>query len=125
MRTIVKRLPARTVTSYRCGACNASYRSASGARRCEAGGTEPLAFRKGDLVRAIARRTTPSGRTYVCLGRITAIGKPVRYDSEIFMKGFGIEGRYGHLRWYTVAYRLPGSDETQTANYPAAALKRL
>lgn len=115
----------KTSVSYVCGKCGSEFPKRRQAEKCEAGSCEPRRFNVGDEVRALQPRYCSSrgNRRYKVAGKIVGIVGLSLYDSEVMLKGFGIEPTYAHCYWYEVEYVCPACRKTKRVRYPTEALR--
>ncbi len=108
MKKIVKQIPARISTTYRCEVCKTKYGTAKKAKECENRILEAQRFRVGDRVFNLEARCCNIGSKYfrVKMTVVKILG-PMLPDYEYMVKWLGSYGLNGHIFQYEVEYTCP------------------
>ena len=128
MKTIRRRIPARTNVSYQCWVCGTKYRSKKSAQKCEARTLEIREFSEGYWVRAKEKRHCGlTGKSYICEGIIVDVLGPMLPDEEYENKWLGgkTERLNGHVYQYEVQFICPCCNKLKRAFYYGPGLQSL
>ena len=126
MRTVIRKIPAKTTTSYQCSRCRTKYRSKAKALQCEAQITEEKVFKIGERVTWREPRHCQSyDKSYKLDGKVRKILGPTLPDEEYNFKWLG--GRFSgkHIFMYEVSWRCPHCKEIQDGRYYSLELGKI
>lgn len=117
----------RTEAHYRCDVCKTEYVKKHAAQRCESRPIEDRAFRRGDAVRAVERRSCFICRpkTYIARGKVSKVIGPVLMDEEYSKKWLGGRKLDMHVFRYVVTFVKPCYHSNKSALYYGIELRSL
>lgn len=133
MKTIRRRIPARTQIFHQCETCGTEYSNKAKAQKCEKRVLEFKKFSLGEFVRNIEKRICgvppPPGKSphYYFEGIVIKIIGPAvsDYDYECRWLGGKPDRLNGHVYQYEVQYVCPTCNQLETVLYYAPELRSL
>lgn len=125
MKTIRRKMPARTEVSYQCETCKSQYSTAKKAFACEKRTLEKKRFEKGQEVVIIGLRACSVGNpSYRAHGVVNRVVGPVLpdMDYEIRQMGGNLQRMNSHVWEYIVCWDCPYCKEEQRLKFYAPEL---
>ncbi len=126
MRTITRKIPARTSIIYQCGKCKSRYKSKEKALKCEARPAEPKLFRLGDLVKWREQyHCDRYNKNYFPKGRVVRVLGPMLPDEEYNIKWLQNRLSGKHVFQYEVKWPCPYCGKPSGSLFYSPELKKL